>query len=79
MVKNPDGTTRIIHQNVQQPIVAIPTQQAAPKPASEQQKVQILRGADGKLSVRGLQPHQQLIQTADGKLHVVTNQAGKNY
>ena len=78
MVKNPDGTTRIIHQNVQQPIVSIPTQQVAPKPA-EQQKVQILRGADGKLSVRGLQPHQQLIQTADGKLHVVTNQAGMIY
>lgn len=79
MVKNPDGTTRIIHQNVQQPIAATPTQQVAPKPAPEQQKVQILRGADGKLSVRGLQPHQQLIQTADGKLHVVTNQAGMNY
>ncbi|CAO1383722.1 unnamed protein product [Diamesa hyperborea] len=74
MVKNPDGTTRIIHQNVQQPIVSVPTPQVVPKPA-EQQKVQILRGADGKLSVRGLQPHQQLIQTADGKLHVVTNQA----
>lgn len=36
-----------------------------------QQKVQILRGPDGKLQVRGLLPGQQLIQMPDGKLHVL--------
>jgi len=36
-----------------------------------QQKVQILRGPDGKLQVRGLLPGQQLIQLPDGKLHVL--------
>jgi len=35
------------------------------------QRVQILRGPDGKLQVRGLLPGQQLVQMPDGKLHVV--------
>ncbi|CAB0041624.1 unnamed protein product [Trichogramma brassicae] len=35
------------------------------------QKVQILRGPDGKLQVRGLLPGQQLVQMPDGKLHVL--------
>lgn len=53
----------------------------APATKSEPQKVQVIRGPDGKISVRGLVPGQQLIQTADGKLHVVntntSNQAAK--
>ncbi|XP_014598172.1 PREDICTED: nucleosome-remodeling factor subunit NURF301 isoform X1 [Polistes canadensis] len=36
-----------------------------------QQRVQILRGPDGKLQVRGLMPGQQLVQMPDGKLHVL--------
>lgn len=40
-------------------------------PVQVQQKVQILRGPDGKLQVRGLLPGQQLIQMPDGKLHVL--------
>ncbi|XP_034937972.1 nucleosome-remodeling factor subunit NURF301 isoform X2 [Chelonus insularis] len=36
-----------------------------------QQRVQILRGPDGKLQVRGLMPGQQLVQLPDGKLHVL--------
>lgn len=36
-----------------------------------QQRVQILRAADGKLQVRGLLPGQQLVQMPDGKLHVL--------
>lgn len=45
----------------------------APSPAlqSIQQRVQILRGPDGKLQVRGLMPGQQLVQMPDGKLHVL--------
>lgn len=42
------------------------------QPKPESQKVQVIRGPDGKISVRGLNPGQQLIQTADGKLHVVS-------
>lgn len=38
------------------------------------QRVQIIRGNDGKIQVRGLVPGQQLIQMADGKLHVLTGQ-----
>uniref|UniRef100_A0A182IRL5 Nucleosome-remodeling factor subunit NURF301 n=1 Tax=Anopheles atroparvus TaxID=41427 RepID=A0A182IRL5_ANOAO len=78
LVKNPDGTTKIINQS----IVASSTpgrqspqqqqQQATPKPDGPQ-KVQIIRGPDGKVSVRGLNPGQQLIQTPDGKLHVLSS------
>lgn len=67
LVKQPDGTTKIISQ-------APPTN----KPA-EAQKVQIIRGPDGKVSVRGLNPGQQLIQMPDGKLHVLTSSQGSNY
>lgn len=47
---------------------------ATPKTPGEPstQKVQIIRGPDGKVSVRGLNPNQQLIQMPDGKLHVLT-------
>lgn len=40
-------------------------------PVQVQQRVQILRGPDGKLQVRGLLPTQQLVQMPDGKLHVL--------
>lgn len=67
IVKNPDGSTKIIHQGI--------AAQATPKTPSEPttQKVQIIRGSDGKVSVRGLNPGQQLIQMPDGKLHVLTS------
>lgn len=68
LVKNPDGTTKIINQIVSSPA---PTPITPKQP--EQQKVQIIRGSDGKVSVRGLQPWQQLIQTPDGKLHVIAS------
>ncbi|EAT35210.1 AAEL012607-PA [Aedes aegypti] len=86
IVKNADGTTKVIQQNITQPARASPAsattaatsspqaQQASPAPAKPDgpQKVQIIRGPDGKVSVRGLNPGQQLIQTADGKLHVLS-------
>lgn len=109
IVKNPDGTTRIIQQTVSSPIpkqginttiaatISTPStistsnnfkqQQVQPPspnvtqttnnitsvlPAPQQHKVQIIRGPDGKVSVRGLSPGQQLIQMPDGKLHVLT-------
>ncbi|XP_062542948.1 LOW QUALITY PROTEIN: nucleosome-remodeling factor subunit NURF301-like [Armigeres subalbatus] len=94
IVKNADGTTKVIQQNITQPARASPTpapsatpspqqskaQQAATPPAKPDgpQKVQIIRGPDGKVSVRGLNPGQQLIQTADGKLHVLSAAPGAN-
>lgn len=67
-VRNADGTTRIISQGTQ----ATPSTPKTPGETSTQ-KVQIIRGSDGKVSVRGLNPGQQLIQMPDGKLHVLTS------
>ncbi|XP_045520009.1 nucleosome-remodeling factor subunit NURF301 isoform X1 [Pieris brassicae] len=72
MTKGTDGTTRVISQPVQSvklssesPKSMTPSQKEGP------QKVQIIRGPDGKITVKGLLPGQQLVQMADGKLHVV--------
>lgn len=42
------------------------------KPNEIPQRVQILRGPDGRLTVKGLMPGQQLVQMPDGKLQVLT-------
>lgn len=73
VVKNPDGTTRIIQQAIQAP----PPKQTVSSPAASSesgstQKVQIIRGPDNKVMVRGLNPGQQLIKLPNGKLHVLT-------
>lgn len=61
--------TPISQQNLQSQTLVTTT------PLSQQpQRVQIIRGNDGKIQVRGLAPGQQLIQTSDCKLHVVTGQ-----
>lgn len=65
-MRQPDGSIRII----QQQIVSAPAPVAKPS----EQKVQIMRTADGKLSVKGLMPGQQLIQMPDGKIHIVNAQ-----
>ncbi|XP_014211852.1 nucleosome-remodeling factor subunit NURF301 isoform X2 [Copidosoma floridanum] len=79
-----DGTTRVITgptsilpktnqqgQTPNHPMLAKATATpSTPVPAAPQ-KVQILRGPDGKLQVRGLMPGQQLVQMPDGKLHVL--------
>lgn len=95
IVKNADGTTKVIQQNITQPARASPTPAASATPSAQQakpaqqtatppakpdgpQKVQIIRGPDGKVSVRGLNPGQQLIQTSDGKLHVLSAAPGAN-
>lgn len=74
MVKNADGTTRIIQQAIQAPA---PKQAVLSSPATATetgttQKVQIIRGPDNKVMVRGLNPGQQLIKLPNGKLHVLT-------
>lgn len=93
IVKNPDGTTRIIQQAVTQVArtatatsasaaspspSAQPTVTAAAAPSPTPHKVQIIRGPDGKVSVRGLNPGQQLVQMPDGKLHVLTTTTTSN-
>ncbi|KAK0170901.1 hypothetical protein PV328_008686 [Microctonus aethiopoides] len=91
MTKSSDGTTRVVSGPTsilpktgqsQSPINT--NQQSLIKTGGTpsvpiqhvQQRVQILRGPDGKLQVRGLMPGQQLVQMPDGKLHVLnTGQA----
>ncbi|CAD6241102.1 GSCOCG00009137001-RA-CDS [Cotesia congregata] len=82
MTKSADGTTRMVSG----PTSILPKTTSSPAalnqqsliktgtpstPQQGQQKVQILRGPDGKLQVRGLMPGQQLVQMPDGKLHVL--------
>ncbi|XP_033161065.1 nucleosome-remodeling factor subunit NURF301 isoform X3 [Drosophila mauritiana] len=93
IVKNPDGTTRIIQQAVTQvsrtggantaaaaasPTVGGSTSTQSNPSTSTPHKVQIIRGPDGKVSVRGLNPGQQLVQMPDGKLHVLTTTTSSN-
>ena len=51
-------------------MMASPQQQAQPVNPSPQQKVQIVRSADGKIKVRGLLPGQHLVLRPDGKLQL---------
>ncbi|XP_038215302.1 nucleosome-remodeling factor subunit NURF301 [Zerene cesonia] len=72
MTKGADGTTRVISQ----PITGVKLSgetpsKVTPQKESTPQKVQIIRGPDGKITVRGLLPGQQLVQMSDGKLHVM--------
>lgn len=73
VVRNADGTTRIVNETT--------TQQIASKPAegtNTPQKIQVMRGPDGKMSVRGLQANQKLVQTAEGKYLILpANQTGE--
>ncbi|EDV95519.1 GH15750 [Drosophila grimshawi] len=93
IVKNPDGTTRIIQQAVTQVArSSVSSSTAGPSPSTNASqvnaapatpsptphKVQIIRGPDGKVSVRGLNPGQQLVQMPDGKLHVLTTTTTSN-
>ncbi|XP_052861853.1 nucleosome-remodeling factor subunit NURF301 [Anopheles cruzii] len=76
LVKNPDGTTKIVHQSISTSAAAAQAakQQTSTTPKTEvTQKVQIIRGPDGKVSVRGLNPGQQIVQTTDGNLHVLSS------
>lgn len=66
---------------MQQKIVQAPSASAA-TPTNEgkpnTQKVQIIRGPDGKITYHGLNPGQRLIQMPDGKLHILTSRAAQN-
>ena len=52
------------------PIRPVGTPAAA---SSISSKLQITRGADGKIQIRGLQPGQQLLRMADGRFSIVTS------
>lgn len=69
-----------IIQKAQAQQSSTPLQQSLIKgqaPKDGPQKVQIIRGPDGNITVRGLIAGQQLVETPDGKLHViVSNQMG---
>ncbi|XP_030386178.1 nucleosome-remodeling factor subunit NURF301 isoform X2 [Scaptodrosophila lebanonensis] len=97
VLRNPDGTTRIIQQAVTQmarpktlpstissnaasPMASASTAAAPATPTAQStpHRVQIIRGPDGKVSVRGLNPGQQLVQMPDGKLHVLTTTTSTN-
>ncbi|KAK2580560.1 hypothetical protein KPH14_007689 [Odynerus spinipes] len=87
MAKSADGTTKVVSGptsilpktsqtqsgNQQQSLIKVSGPPGTPTGAVQhiQQRVQILRGPDGKLQVRGLMPGQQLVQMPDGKLHVL--------
>lgn len=76
MTKGADGSTRVISQPVASTAKSIQSEGATSKSNAAPQKdgplkVQIIRTPDGKVTVRGLAPGQQLIQMPDGKLHVV--------
>lgn len=72
MTKGADGSTRVISQSISSKAGLDGNKSATPPPKDGPQKVQIIRAPDGKITVKGLLPGQQLIQMADGKLHVVT-------
>lgn len=83
IANNPDGNTQI-KQNISGSVVkssistaiattnTTATSGSTPEPA---QKIQIIRGSDGKLSVRGLNADQKLITMSDGKFLVLTTNA----
>lgn len=68
-------------QPINQPAPTTTTQQVNSTPKPDQpQKIQVMRTADGKMSVRGLQPNQKLVQTSDGKYLILpSNSNGENY
>lgn len=77
IVRNPDGTTKLVQQKiVQAPSASAATPSNEGKPNT--QKVQIIRGPDGKITYHGLNPGQRLIQMPDGKLHILTSRAAQN-
>lgn len=49
------------------------SQQTIAKETPPPQRVQIMRTPDGRITVKGLLPGQQLVQYPDGKLHVLTS------
>lgn len=66
------GQTQIMQQNAS-PSNASGLQQTPTVTSSPQQKVQIVRSADGKIQVRGLLPGQQLVQMPDGRLQIFSS------
>ncbi|VVD05225.1 unnamed protein product [Leptidea sinapis] len=72
MTKGADGKTRVISS---QPVTNAKTESTVKAGTTQKdgpQRVQIIRAPDGKLTIKGLLPGQQLLQLPDGKLHVAS-------
>ena len=68
-----DGSPLVKTQAAGQPmLIASAGTGAAASPAGTPNKIQITRGADGKIQIRGLQPGQQLIRLGDGRFSIVS-------
>ncbi|KAK5645407.1 hypothetical protein RI129_006707 [Pyrocoelia pectoralis] len=75
LIKVQTSTISNVQQiQVQQPVSTVPTSTTTttPKTAETPQRVQIMRSPDGRLTVKGLMPGQQIVQMPDGKLQVLT-------
>lgn len=78
IIKGPGGNQMIKlqpNQQVAQTATATPTVTAAPQTPKQEttpQRVQIMRTPDGRFTVKGLMPGQQLVQMPDGKLQVLS-------
>ncbi|KAB0795122.1 hypothetical protein PPYR_11961 [Photinus pyralis] len=76
LIKVQTSTVPTVQQiQVQQPVTTVPTSTTTTtlKTAAETpQRVQIMRSPDGRLTVKGLMPGQQIVQMPDGKLQVLT-------
>lgn len=71
-IATPTVTTTQQHiQLAQSPQTPIASKEASQPPP---QRVQIMRTPDGRITVKGLLPGQQLVQYPDGKLQVLTSQ-----
>ncbi|XP_066157343.1 nucleosome-remodeling factor subunit NURF301 isoform X1 [Euwallacea fornicatus] len=87
LIKLQTTSGQTLHQVVTQPKSQLVQQQAqvssAPTtanatapistPTKDPQRVQIMRTPDGRITVKGLMPGQQLVQFPDGKLQVLTS------
>lgn len=68
----------MISETVTQPINNAASPATVAKP-DQPQKIQVMRTPDGKMSVRGLQPNQKLVQTSDGKYLILPNNSNGNW
>lgn len=74
MTKGAEGGARVVSAPLAPRVVSAPPPPrvvSAPPARDGPQKVQIIRGPEGQLTVKGLLPGQQLVQMPDGRLHVV--------
>lgn len=68
-----DGKTgQIVGSPAVQPVLLTPSTGVAAATPATTSKLQITRGPDGKIQIRGLQPGQQLIRMNDGRISILS-------